>query len=240
MVDLALLSDEELGEVVGDGTCMHLPHVRMALELQGHRAALQELRRLLARMPGGDDLRRKNPEPAEDSMRQPRCGWCFSARGLSREAVQSHLVTCKLNPLVGRDAFRTRDLEHNWKLISPAEKDDPTESETHRCEVCGLQRLSEWGTLPTFYRKTSSRWERVEDSACLGHSVGALYQAVSDCGQGCPHPTLELRGLADCWAIACVRCGKRWCNEVLDCAALSVLVAPDGATEPPAESLVGR
>jgi hypothetical protein len=222
-----LLGDEELAEVAGDGTCTHLPHVRMALELQGHRTVFAELRGLLGRMPGSDDLRGKTAS-ADDvsSGKHHCCGWCFVALGPSREAVEAHLVECKLNPLVARLCALTRELEsrgddlHRWKLVSPAEEDDSTESETHCCEVCGLQRLSEWGTLPTFYRKTSSRWERVEYSGCLTHSVGTRYQAASEAGQGCSHPELELRGHDDDWSIACSRCEKRWCPEVFACGAL--------------------
>jgi hypothetical protein len=36
MIDL---SDEEIAEMIGDGTCTHLPQVRMALEIQRRRAA---------------------------------------------------------------------------------------------------------------------------------------------------------------------------------------------------------
>lgn len=33
------LSDDDINEVIGDGTCTHLPQVRMALEIREHRAA---------------------------------------------------------------------------------------------------------------------------------------------------------------------------------------------------------
>jgi hypothetical protein len=233
------LGDEELAEMAGDGTCTHLPYVRMALELQGQRAALAELRRLLAKMPGGAAELVEDPAmEAPSSRSQLRCGWCFVALGSSREAVEAHLVECRRNPLVMRVEALTRelrsrgDLEHSWKLVSPAEEGDPTESETHRCEACGLQRLSEWGTLPTFYREISARWARVEEGSCRPHSVGARYQAASDAGEGCAHPALKLCGRDDCWAIACTRCGKRWCNEALSREALRSLV-PEGAPESP-------
>ncbi len=64
----------------------------------------------------------------------------------------------------------------------------------------------------------------------LRHTIGGEYLASSTqcgtgcfgaCPAGCCHPALELRGLDDCYAIACKRCGKRWCNEQLDKAAIA-------------------
>lgn len=43
--------------------------------------------------------------------------------------------------------------EHVWDLESPADPDDPSELEIHACNACGLRRMSEWGTLPFYWRK---------------------------------------------------------------------------------------
>lgn len=48
------------------------------------------------------------------------------------------------------------------------------------------------------------------------HRVGAEYAAASNTSLVCPHGALVLRGVDDCWAIACVNCEKRWVNPALE------------------------
>jgi len=42
---------------------------------------------------------------------------------------------------------------HDWTVEFPGEWDDPTERVTHCCIRCGVRRDSEWGTLPTYWRR---------------------------------------------------------------------------------------
>ena len=50
--------------------------------------------------------------------------------------------------------------EHEWTLIVPADPDDPSEAEIHKCGVCGVVRHSEWGTMPV-YDFISVKWGAV-------------------------------------------------------------------------------
>lgn len=46
------LSDDDINEVIGDGTCTHLPQVRMALEIRRDREMKKRLEEWCLEIPG--------------------------------------------------------------------------------------------------------------------------------------------------------------------------------------------
>lgn len=94
---------------------------------------------------------------------------------------------------------------------------------SHDDEEHGVYRYTDqYGRVVTLDTKRGTYTaERGQTANNERHRVGAKYAAASHGGHGCPHGALILRGVDDCWAIACVDCGKRWCNPALDLEAMA-------------------
>lgn len=68
------LSDDDINEVIGDGTCTHLPQVRMALEIKRDREMKDRLEAWGVELDGGSFGERVGPAVAEQLRNRMRGG----------------------------------------------------------------------------------------------------------------------------------------------------------------------